>query len=293
MPAISIAMRDVPLRRAQEAHGGDAASSSSGSRAGRRGEEWRARCRGAGVRRRGVGRGRREPVAGQRAVRVDRVRHDRRAEDGCRQQHRSGALEARNQPADDAAGVGRGEEHAEREADRDDREQPDHHELERPRAPPGLHQQQDDRDRSGDDAAPQQRDAEEQVQRDGSADDLGDVGRHRDELGLQPVRASRPRAADAAAEHLGQALARDDAELRREVLDQPGHDVAEHDDPHQQVAERAPAVMLLATLPGSRYATPATSAGPSSHATAVAVRARPAARGGRRRRAAVFGTPKL
>ena len=42
--------------------------------------------------------------------------------------------------------------------------------------------------------------------------------------------------ADAAAEHLGQALARDDAELGREVLDEPRHDVAEHDDPDEQVA---------------------------------------------------------
>ncbi len=47
----------------------------------------------------------------------------------------------------------------------------------------------------------------------------------------------------------------------------------------------APAVMLLATLPGSRYATPATIAGPSSQ------RARPGA--WRRSTASrVFGMPK-
>ena len=83
--------------------------------------------------------------------------------------------------------------------------------------------EQHDRDRAGDDAAPQQRDAEQQVERDRAADHLGDVGRHRHELGLQPVGAARPRTADAVAERLGQALARDDPELGREVLDQPRH----------------------------------------------------------------------
>ena len=97
-------------------------------------------------------------------------------------------------------------------------------------------EQQRERDRAGDHAAPQQRQVEQQVERDRPADHLGDVGRHGDELGLQPVGAPAPAAADAIAQGLGQAAPGDDAELGREVLDEPGHDVAEHDDPDQQVA---------------------------------------------------------
>ena len=186
---------DVPPGRAQQAGGRDAAQLfERGSMRARssRARAWSRRWPWSTAR---VGRAadRGEPVARERAVRVDRVRHDRRAEDGCRQQHRPGALEAgdqarrRPQPAS-----GGRDEHAEREADRDDRDQSDDDELERARAAPGLHHEQHDRDGARDDAAPQQRDAEQQVERDRTADDLGDVGRHRDELGLQPVGAAGP-----------------------------------------------------------------------------------------------------
>ena len=204
---------------------------------------------GAGVARRDGGRGRSggrgecrghaaggEPVARQRGVRVDRVRHDRGAEDGCREQHRPRAVEARHQAADDRAGFRRRDDDAEGEADRDDHEQADDHELEGARSALGLEEQQRDRDRSGDHSAPQQGQVEQQVERDRPADHLGDVGRHRDELGLQPERAPAPPAADAVAQGLGEAAPGDDPELGREVLDEPGHHVAEHDDPDQEVA---------------------------------------------------------
>ena len=135
-----------------------------------------------------------------------------------------------------AGGIRRPDEHAEREADGDDRDHADDDELEAARSAPGLHHEQHERHRAGDEAAPQQRDAEQQVERDRAADHLGDVGRHGDELGLQPVRAARPPVADAAAERLGEALPGDDAELGREVLDEPRHHVAEDDDPDEQVA---------------------------------------------------------
>ena len=177
-----------------------------------------------------------EPVARQRGVRVDRVRHDRGAEDGCREQHRPRAVEARHQTPDDRAGFGRRDDDAEREADRDDHEQPDDHELEGARSALGLQEQQRDRDSSGDHSTPQQGQVEEQVERDRPADHLGDVGRHGDELGLQPERAPAPAASDAIAQGLGEAAPGDDPELGREVLDEPGHHIAEHDDPDQQVA---------------------------------------------------------
>ena len=181
-------------------------------------------------------RGRREPVAAERGVRVDRVRHDRGAEDGCREQHRVGVGEARHEPAEHARGVGRATKTPTREADAMIDEQADDHELERAWSAPRLHHEQPERDAAGDEAAPQERHAEQQVEGDGPADDLGEVGGHRHEFGLQPVGAAAPAVADAPAEHLGQALAGHDAELRRQVLDEPGHDVAEHDDPDEQVA---------------------------------------------------------
>ena len=91
-----------------------------------------------------------------------------------------------------AAGFRRRDEDAEGEADRDDHEQADDDELEGARPAPGLDEQQHDRDRPGDHAAPQQRQAEQQVERDRPADHLGDVGRHGDELGLQPVARAGP-----------------------------------------------------------------------------------------------------
>src|SRR6478609_5747173 len=50
--------------------------------------------------------------------------------------------------------------------------------------------------------------------------------------------------------------------------------------------------MLLATLPGSRYATPATRAGPISHAARVRLAARGAAVAASGAVVAVFGIPK-
>ena len=100
-------------------------------------------------------------------------------------------------PAEDAGRVGRRDEHADREPDRDDREQAHDDELERARAAPRLQDEQHDRDGARDEAAPDERDAEQQVERDRAADHLGEVGGHGDELGLQPVRAPAPPIADA------------------------------------------------------------------------------------------------
>ena len=84
-------------------------------------------------------------------------------------------------------------------------------------------------------AGDEQRHPEQQVQRDRRADELGEVGRHRDQLGLDPQPHARAHAQHVAA-HLGQAATGRDAELRRQVLDQHGHQVRGEDDPQQQVA---------------------------------------------------------
>ena len=94
-------------------------------------------------------------------------------------------------------------------------------------------------DREGDDggheAGGEQRDAEEQVQRDRRADELGEVGRHRDELGLDP-QAPGDGAREVLAAQLGQVAAGRDADLGRQVLDQHRHQVRGEDHPQQQVA---------------------------------------------------------
>src|SRR5881397_3028987 len=69
---------------------------------------------------------------------------------------------------------------------------------------------------------------------------LGQVGRHRDHLGLEPQRDRGP-AREPVAADLGQVATGGDAELRRERLDEHGHQVRGDDHPEQRVAElRAP-----------------------------------------------------
>ncbi|MNI87799.1 hypothetical protein D3C73_1450260 [compost metagenome] len=76
-----------------------------------------------------------------------------------------------------------------------------------------LHREDDHRHRARDEAAQQQRHVEQEIQGDRSADHLGEIRGHRHELCLQPVRPSCPAVAQPSAQHLGQALTGDDAEL--------------------------------------------------------------------------------
>ena len=70
---------------------------------------------------------------------------------------------------------------------------------------------------------------------DRGADELGQVGGHRDDLGLQPEHHVRP-AAEPFPAQFGQAAAGGQPGLGGEVLHQDGHQVGHHDDPHQLVA---------------------------------------------------------
>jgi hypothetical protein len=169
-------------------------------------------------------------------VRVDRMGHDRCTEDRRGQEDRVGALEARHEACDRSAGLRRSEEDAGGEPDGDDEQERDDDALEGARPAAGLHGQHDHRNDTRDHAARQQGEAEQEVQRNRAADDFGQVGGHRHQLGLQPVEAPRDRAPHPDPEDLRQARARDDPELRREVLDQPGHHVAGDDHPDEQVA---------------------------------------------------------
>ena len=88
----------------------------------------------------------------------------------------------------------------------------------------------------GDHAADQQRQIEQQVQRDRAADDLGEIGCHGDQFGLQPV-GDPGRGAGVVGDGFGQRASGDQAELGRQVLHEAGHGVGHDDDPHQQEAE--------------------------------------------------------
>jgi hypothetical protein len=121
----------------------------------------------------------------------------------------------------------------------DDGQQTDDHRLE-PLAPQRGQRQDHERDHGGEARRRQQRDAEQQVQRHRRADELGQVGGHRDQLRLQPQqRGHRP--GEVRAAQLRQVLPGGDAELGRQVLDEHGQQAGQHDDPQQPVAVGRPA----------------------------------------------------
>ena len=122
----------------------------------------RSRCR-----RRTGSVGRAVPVARERGVEVDRVRHHGRAEHARGEQHGPGVLEPRHEPLRRAAPQSTGLTTTPGdEPDGDDREQRHHDRLERP-LPPGRLQREDrDRDHADQHAAGEQRDAEQDLQRD-------------------------------------------------------------------------------------------------------------------------------
>ena len=91
-------------------------------------------------------------------------------------------------------------------------------------------------DDAGDDAGEEERDAEEQVETERRTEELGQVGRHGDHLGLDPE-AHRHRARKTRAAHLGQVHAGGDPELGAHGLDEHRHQVGGDDDPEQEVAE--------------------------------------------------------
>jgi hypothetical protein len=175
------------------------------------------------------------PALGERAVQVDDVRHDRRAEDAGGEQDRVGPGEVRHEALDRLAGVEADPHRVVEEAEQDHAEHPGDDELEAPVAP-ALEPEDGEGDDRGDDPGGQQRDAEQEVQRDRGADELGQVGGHGDQLGLDP-QPPRHRPREALAAELGEVAARRGADLRRQRLDQHRHEVRGEDHPQQQEAE--------------------------------------------------------
>ncbi len=92
-----------------------------------------------------------------------------------------------------------------------------------------------ERDHGGDQPGDEQRHAEQQVERDRGADELGQVGGHGDQLGLNPE-TDRRAPGEVLAAQLGQVPPGGDPDLGRQVLDQHRHQVRRDHDPQQQVA---------------------------------------------------------
>ena len=84
-------------------------------------------------------------------------------------------------------------------------------------------------------AADEQRQPEQQIKGDRAADHLGQIRGDGDDLRLHEKH-EPSRVAHALPQQFRQALAGDDAELRRLVLNQHAHRVRQHQHPYQQVA---------------------------------------------------------
>ena len=121
------------------------------------------------------------------------------------------------------------------EAEEDHAQQRGDRELEAAEAA-ALQREDHERDHAGHQPRGEQRHAEQQVEPQRGADELGDVGRHRHHLGLHP-HAPRKRPGVGGAEQLGEVVVGDHPELGRQVLDQHRHHVGDQHDPQQQVAE--------------------------------------------------------
>ena len=116
-----------------------------------------------------------------------------------------------------------------------EQQQAPHHELQRLLAA-GLQHQDPPGDHGGDAGPFQQGDAEQQLEADRSADELGEIGGHGDDLGLHPIGPDCG-PGQTITNVFRQVLASDDTELGREGLHQHGHQIGPHHYPQQLIAE--------------------------------------------------------
>ena len=115
---------------------------------------------------------------------------------------------------------------------------------------PCLQPQDQEHVERGDEDADLERDAEDQIEPDGGADDFGEVGGADGELGQHPERPCQP-ARESIAAGLRQIPAGADGEARAQRLQDDRHDVAQQRDGQQRVAELGPPASEVAQLPGS------------------------------------------
>ena len=177
-----------------------------------------------------------DPVLGERRVEVDHVRHHGRADDPDREENALGALERRDEsPCATRAGSGSARKTCEANATTmtpmsaaitaSSRRKPRAWSARIANAATPVISA------AGKSGIPKRR-----LQADRGADELGEVGRHRDHLRLEPEPDARP-VREPLAAHLGQVHPGGDPELRAHRLDQHRHQVGHEDHPQEQVAE--------------------------------------------------------
>jgi hypothetical protein len=169
-------------------------------------------------------------------VQVDHVRHHGGADDADREQDRLAPGELRDEQAVHRAGRRRvAPEQVEAEREHDHGHEAGDRRLKTPE-PPDLQAEDGERGHAGQQPGDPHGQPEDHVQAEGRADELGQVGRHRDRLGLQPQQHHGAEREPVAAD-LGQAPAGGDAQLGAQRLDEHGHQVGRQHHPQQRVAE--------------------------------------------------------
>ena len=159
-----------------------------------------------------------DPVLGEAGMDVDRVGHDRRPHDADRQEDRARVAQPGDGRALQHAGpVRAGQEGLDQVADRHHSDQAADDRLDGAEAA-ALEGQDGVGGDAGDGGADQQGKAEEEVEGDRRAEELGQVGRHRGDLADSP-HGERDRSREVLPRELGQVLPGGDANLGREGLE--------------------------------------------------------------------------
>ena len=174
-------------------------------------------------------------VVHQRGVQVDGMRHHRSTQNRSGHQHRIRTLKTRNQPLGHFDGIRRGHEQTRDKAERDNQQHHDDDALECGLRFAALEPQHHSGDRTDDQAAEEHRQTEKQIQRDGAANHLRQIGGDGDDLGLHEEHEPAG-VAHTFAQQLGQGFIGHNTELGGLVLDEHAHSVGEHQHPYQQVA---------------------------------------------------------
>ena len=170
----------------------------------------------------------------------DDVRHHRRAEDPDGEEHRALPLELRDdRVAPDGGEVGVRLEELDDVARADREDHHADHRLERTEAEPLQAEDREGGDRR-EARSGQEPDPGQELEPDRGAEELREVGRDRDRLGLDP-QGDRDAPGKLVPADLGEVPSRRDAELRRQRLDQHRHQVRRDDHPHERVAVARPA----------------------------------------------------
>src|SRR5215212_834544 len=176
-----------------------------------------------------------DAVLGQGRVEIDDVWHDGGAEDAGRQEYGLRAGKAGMEHGLPRGGEVRpAQDRLDQVAEADDADKGGDDRLQEAEAV-ALQGEDGEGDDRGQDRGWEERDPEQQIEPDGRAEELREVGGHGDDFGQQPERPGQG-AGELLPDHLRQAQPGGDTELRGERLHQHRHQVGGEDDPEQQIA---------------------------------------------------------